>query len=95
MAPYQVYIIMQKQFRRPKVTQLSGQKKEDDSQEVPFSFAEGIQDKVLDSAVSASQVQNKHDPSAEENRVSVHERLRIPVSYDDDLLKDTVNNDAN
>lgn len=86
---------MQKQFRRPNVKQLSEQKKEDSSQEVPFSFAKGTRDDVADSAPLASQMQNQHEPSAsEEKRIGVHERLRVPVSYDDDLLGGSENNDA-
>jgi phosphorylated adapter RNA export protein len=40
-------------------------------------------------------MQDQHKPlGSEEKRVSVHDRLRVPVSYDDDLLRASVDNDA-
>ncbi|XP_028782961.1 uncharacterized protein LOC114739057 [Neltuma alba] len=84
----------EKQFRRPFAERPSGQKKED-SPEVTFSFAKGAETNVSDDTVVASPVQNQNEPSAsEEKRISVHDRLRIPVSYDDDLLAESANNNA-
>ena len=87
-------MIMQKQFRQPNIRQLSGQKKEDSLQEMSITSANGNKDSVSDGGLPASQVQNQHEPSASERtRTSAHERLRIPVSYDDDLLVEGVKND--
>ena len=87
-------MIMQKQFRQPNIRQPSVQKKEDSLQDMPITLANDNKDSVLDGAPLASQVQNQHQPSSSEGtRTSIHERLRIPVSYDDDLLVEGVKND--
>jgi phosphorylated adapter RNA export protein len=40
-------------------------------------------------------MQNQHEPiTSKEKSISVHDRLRIPVSYDDDLLGENPVNDA-
>ncbi|KAI9122927.1 hypothetical protein K1719_005816 [Acacia pycnantha] len=77
----------EKQFRRPIAERPSTQKKED--------CAKGTDDSVSDSTFVAAPVQNQNEPSAsEEKRISVHDRLRIPVSYDDDLLAEGANDNA-
>lgn len=87
---------MQKQFRQPNVMQRPVPKKEDFSQGVPFSFSGKDQSNASDSDSLASQMQNQHEPATSEERpVSVHDRLRVPVSYDDDLLGENPVNDAN
>jgi phosphorylated adapter RNA export protein len=86
---------MQKQFRQPNVKQLNMPKKDDSSQGLALSFAGSDQGNVSDSAFLASEMQNQHEPvTSKENFISVHDRLRIPVSYDDDLLGDNPVNDA-
>ncbi|WVZ20653.1 hypothetical protein V8G54_007975 [Vigna mungo] len=84
-----------KQFKQPNVTQRPVPKKDDSSQGVPVSFSGRDQGNVLDSDFHVSQLQNKHEPApSEEKPISVHDRLRIPVSYDDDLLGENPFNDA-
>ncbi|XP_061374948.1 uncharacterized protein LOC133317137 [Gastrolobium bilobum] len=85
----------EKQFRQPNIKQLPGLKKEDSSQGVAFSFAGRDQGNVSDSASLPSQMQNQHEPATSEQKpISVHDRLRIPVSYDDDLLGENPVSDA-
>ncbi|KAK7351264.1 hypothetical protein VNO77_10578 [Canavalia gladiata] len=83
----------EKQFRQPNVKQRPVPEKEDSSQEVPFSFAGRAQGNVSDGGFLAPQMQSQHEPAmSEEKPISVRDRLRIPVSYDDDLLgENTVN----
>ncbi|KAI4337117.1 hypothetical protein L6164_015570 [Bauhinia variegata] len=76
----------EKQFRQPNVKPLYAGKKEDSSQGVVFTFDNANQENVSDSALLASQMENQHEPSASEGKRSIHDRLRIPVSYDDELL---------
>lgn len=86
---------MQKQFRTPSVKQPPMQKKEDSSQGVPVTFAGGHQGNVSEDPSGTPQTQDQHEPSGpEEKRVCVHDRLRIPVSYDDELLGVSADNDA-
>ncbi|KAG5018469.1 hypothetical protein JHK87_014324 [Glycine soja] len=85
----------EKQFRQPNVMQRPVPKKEDSSQGVPVSFSGRDLGNVSDSNILASQMQNQHQPATlEEKPVSAHDRLRIPVSYDDDLLGENPINDA-
>ncbi|XP_058786082.1 uncharacterized protein LOC131660782 [Vicia villosa] len=77
----------EKQFRQPIFKQLNVPKQEDSSQGVTFSFAGSDQGNVSNSTFHASETQNQHEPvTSKEKSISVHDRLRIPVSYDDDLL---------
>ncbi|OIV89988.1 hypothetical protein TanjilG_00366 [Lupinus angustifolius] len=86
----------EKQFRHPNVKQPPMQKKEDDSPGVAFTLLCGNEGNVSDSSFPKSQKQDQHELSAsEEKHVSVHDRLRIPVSYDDDLLGSNADNNAN
>ncbi|KAK7311412.1 hypothetical protein RJT34_09544 [Clitoria ternatea] len=85
----------EKQFRQPNVKQRLMAMKEDSSQGVPVSFAGRDQSNVSDGDFIASPVQNQHtSATTEENLIPVHDRLRIPVSYDDDLLRENPVNDA-
>ncbi|KAI4316552.1 hypothetical protein L6164_024526 [Bauhinia variegata] len=85
----------EKQFRQPNVKPSSNEKKEDPSQGLAFSSANASKGNVSDSAPIASQMQNQHEPSASEGkRPSVHDRLRIPVPYDDELLGEDAKNDT-
>ncbi|CAL0323701.1 unnamed protein product [Lupinus luteus] len=86
----------EKQFRHPNVKQPPMQKKEGESLGVAFTLFGGNEGNVSDSSFPKSQKQDQHELSAsEEKHISVHDRLRIPVSYDDDLLGSTANNNAN
>lgn len=85
----------EKQFRQPSFKQPSMQKEEDSSQEVPCTFSSAHQGHVSDNPTCASQLQDQDKPSgSEKKRVPVRDRLRIPVSYDDDLLGASVDNDV-
>ncbi|KAL2346536.1 hypothetical protein Fmac_000536 [Flemingia macrophylla] len=76
----------EKQFRQPNVKQRPVLKKEDSSG-VPFSYSGRENGNDSDSGVLASQIPNQHEPATSEVRpISVRDRLRVPVSYDDDLL---------
>ncbi|KAK7291013.1 hypothetical protein RIF29_05850 [Crotalaria pallida] len=86
----------EKQFRHPNVKQAPVQKKEDSSPGMTFPFVGDREDNVPDSSLPEYQKQDQHEPSgSEEKRVSVHERLRRPVSYDDDLLGSSAYDTAN
>jgi len=86
---------MQKQFKQPNVAQRPVPKKEDSSQGVPFSFSGRDEGNISDSDFHVSELQNQHEPGTSlEKPISVHDRLRIPVSYDDDLLVENPVNDA-
>lgn len=70
------FILSQKQFKRPNIRQETEQGKEVSSQKI----AEGSMD-------LKSEMQHQSQQSNDEaKRVSVHDRLRMPVSYDDDIL---------
>ncbi|XP_054805526.1 uncharacterized protein LOC129308441 [Prosopis cineraria] len=82
----------ERQFRRPIAERPFEQKKVDAPQQVTFSFAKGTDDNVSDSTFVASPEQTQNEASAPEGkRNSLHDRLRIPVSYDDDLLAESAN----
>ncbi|KAL9313120.1 hypothetical protein ACSQ67_018572 [Phaseolus vulgaris] len=85
----------EKQFKQPNVAQRPVPKKEDSSQGVPFSFSGRDEGNISDSDFHVSELQNQHEPGTSlEKPISVHDRLRIPVSYDDDLLVENPVNDA-
>ncbi|KAK7255337.1 hypothetical protein RIF29_28744 [Crotalaria pallida] len=85
----------EKQFRHPNVKQAPVQKKEDSSPGMTFTFV-GRRDSNVPDSLPEYQKQVQHEPSgSEEKRVSLHERLRRPVSYDDDLLGSSADNTAN
>ncbi|CAI8599395.1 unnamed protein product [Vicia faba] len=85
----------EKPFRQPIVKQLNVPKQEDSSQGATFSFAGSDQGNVSNSAFHASEIRNQHEPvTSKEKSISVHDRLRIPVSYDDDLLGENPVNHA-
>lgn len=71
------------------------QKMEDSSQGVPCTFSSVHQDNDSENPSCASKIDDQHEPSvSQEKRIPVRDRLRIPVSYDDDLLGASVDNDA-
>ncbi|MED6208388.1 hypothetical protein PIB30_044503 [Stylosanthes scabra] len=91
----------EKQFRQPNVKkQPPLQKKEESSEGTAITVAGEHQGNASDNNLPASsQMKDQHEPPCseekeKEKRIPVHERLRIPVSYDDDLLGLNVDNDA-
>ncbi|KAL2317894.1 hypothetical protein Fmac_031770 [Flemingia macrophylla] len=81
-------------INEPSVEQPPVQKKEDSSQGETSEFVIMHQGNISD-IFSALQMQDKHELScSEEKHNSVHDRLRIPVAYDNDLLGLSTNNDA-
>ncbi|KAL5071711.1 hypothetical protein RYX36_022598 [Vicia faba] len=86
----------EKQFRQRSYGQPPMQQKEDSSQGVPCTFSSRHLGNVSNNTSCTSQLQDQpKPPGSEEKRVPVHDRLRIPVSYDDDLLLGTsTDNDA-
>lgn len=84
---------MQKQFRQPNVNRPPLQRKENSSLgEEASTFGSRPQGNVSEKPFSALQRQNQPEPSGEAKRSSVHDRVRIPVSYDDDLLELSTDN---
>ncbi|KAL5783372.1 hypothetical protein ACOSP7_008401 [Xanthoceras sorbifolium] len=81
----------EKQFRQPNKKQAPEQIKED-SQRVVCALSDGIQASIPDSSQFVPENQQEQS-SAEGNRKSVHERIRVPVSYDD-LLGEEPKNDS-
>ncbi|KAK7310726.1 hypothetical protein RJT34_08420 [Clitoria ternatea] len=76
----------EKQFRQS-VKKPPVQKKEDSSQGAVFTLPDEQKGNVSDNPLPALRMQDQHEASGSEGkRNSVHDRLRIPVSYDDDLL---------
>ncbi|MED6186329.1 hypothetical protein PIB30_065623 [Stylosanthes scabra] len=91
----------EKQFRQPNVKkQPPLKKKEESSEGMAITVAGKHQGNSSDNnLLASSQMKDKHEPPCSEEKekekhIPVHERLRIPVSYDDDLLGLSVDNDA-
>ncbi|BAT82531.1 hypothetical protein LR48_Vigan07g259300 [Vigna angularis] len=82
----------EKQFRQPNVNRPPLQRKENSSLGEASTFGSRPQGNVSEKPFSALQRQNQPEPSGEAKRSSVHDRLRIPVSYDDDLLELSTDN---
>ncbi|MED6130740.1 hypothetical protein PIB30_003316 [Stylosanthes scabra] len=87
----------EKQFRQPYVKQPPVPKREVSSQGANLPFAGRDEGNVSGSASPASQMQDQHEPAATSEAKPIpviHDRLRIPVSYDDDLLGEDSEKDA-
>lgn len=86
--------LLQKQFRKQNVWRETEQNNEGSSQRSAFAFVDEAPANVPDGSQNelASQYQNEQS-SADEKRKSVHEWIRLPVSYDD-LLGDDLKNEA-
>ncbi|KAL1310344.1 hypothetical protein AAHE18_17G240800 [Arachis hypogaea] len=87
----------EKQFRQPYVKQPPVPKKIDPSEGINLPFADRDEGNVLGSAFPASQMQDQHEPAATSEAKPIpviHDRLRTPVSYDDDLLGEDPEKDA-
>ena len=87
-------IITQKQFKPPNNRRGGEPKKEGNSPGTTHSFAEGTPATFSDNSQPISQMQNEQTNTGGIERVSVRDRLRIPVSYDDDLLGEDTKGDA-
>lgn len=86
---------MQKQFKQPNIRQETGQKKEGVSPGTVHAFTNGPPVNFSDGSQLISQMQNQQELlNTDIKRVSVHDRLRIPVSYDDNLLGEDPGNEA-
>ncbi|KAK4853599.1 hypothetical protein QYF36_011415 [Acer negundo] len=82
----------EKQFRQQNNKRTPEQIKED-SQRVACAPSDGIPATIPDGSQLLPQKQQEQS-SAEGNRKSVHERIRVPVSYDDLLGEDPQNDSA-
>ncbi|KAF3956684.1 hypothetical protein CMV_018212 [Castanea mollissima] len=84
----------EKQFK-PRNNRRGGEpKKEGNSPGTTHSFAEGTPATFSDNSQPISQMQNEQTNTGGIERVSVRDRLRIPVSYNDDLLGEDTKGDA-
>lgn len=84
------YIIyhLQKQFRQPNSKQPPAQNKEASSQNIVHTSIDDTATNVSDGSQLTPPVQDQlEQPNAEGNRVSVHNRMRVPVTYDDLLVE--------
>ncbi|CAK7353054.1 unnamed protein product [Dovyalis caffra] len=83
----------EKQFRQQSIWPAPEQKNECSPQRTASAFIDETPASIPDSSQNelAPQYQNEHS-SADEKRKSVHDRIRVPVSYDD-LLGDDLKND--
>lgn len=85
---------MQKQFKQPNIRRETGQKKEEGVSPgtvmngPPVNFSDGSQ------LIPHMENQPEQSNTTDIKRVSVHDRLRIPVSYDDNLLGEDPGNEA-
>ena len=84
---------LQKQFRQQPIRRAPEQNNECSSQIAASGFIDDTPVSVPDSSQKELAPQYQHEKSsADEKRKSVHERIRVPVSYDD-LLGDDLKND--
>ena len=84
------YIIyhLQKQFRQPNSKQPPAQNKEASSQNIVHTSIDDTAINVSDGSQLTPPVQDQlEQPNAGGNRVSVHNRMRVPVTYDDLLVE--------
>ncbi|XP_057720548.1 uncharacterized protein LOC130935026 [Arachis stenosperma] len=91
----------EKQFRQPNLKkQHPLQKKEESSEGTAITVAGEHQGNASDNnLLASSEMKDQLEPPCSEEkekdkRIPVHERLRIPVSYDDELLGLNADNDA-
>lgn len=86
---------MQKQFKQPNIRQGARQKKDVVSRGTANAFMNGNAVSLSDGSQLISNVQNQHEQSnTGVKRAPVHDRLRIPVSYDDLLGQEGTKDDA-
>ncbi|XP_023920465.2 uncharacterized protein LOC112031993 [Quercus suber] len=84
----------EKQFKPPNNRRRGEPKKEGNSPGTTHSFMEGTPATFSDNSQPISQMQNEQTNTSGIEQVPVHDRLRIPVSYDDDLLGEDTKGDA-
>ncbi|KAF5468076.1 hypothetical protein F2P56_012257 [Juglans regia] len=85
----------EKQFKQPNIRQGTKQKKDGGSEGTANAFMNGNAVSLSDGSQLISNVQNQQEQlNTGIKRVPVHDRLRIPVSYDDDLLGQDTKDDA-
>lgn len=78
----------EKQFKPPNIRREATETEKESSQKVPHLFCKGSSGDQLDCIQSFIPEQNQYKESnSEEKRSSIHNRLRVPVSYDDDILQ--------
>ncbi|XP_034683023.1 uncharacterized protein LOC117912524 isoform X2 [Vitis riparia] len=78
----------EKQFRQPNSKQPPAQNKEASSQNIVHTSIDDTATNVSDGSQLTPPVQDQlEQPNAEGNRVSVHNRMRVPVTYDDLLVE--------
>lgn len=78
---------MQKQFKQQNVRQAPAQSKEISSQETASTLSNGTAASVpQDAGLIPNDLTEEF--SAEGTRKSVHDRIRVPVSYEDLLVED-------
>jgi phosphorylated adapter RNA export protein len=83
----------EKQFKQPNIRQGGEQKQEGNSPGATHSFVDSTPASFSDGSQLTSQMQDEQTNTGIE-RVSVHDRLRRPVSYDDGLLGEDTKGDA-
>lgn len=82
------FMMVQKQFKPPNIRREATETEKESSQKVPHLFCKGSSGDQLDCIQSFIPEQNQSKESnSEEKRSSIHNRLRVPVSYDDDILQ--------
>lgn len=89
---YLLDLIFQKQFKRQNIQQAQQQNKEGSSQETAISLTDPAPSSVQEGSQLVTQAQHEHSNTEKKHR-SVHDRIRVPVSYDD-LLGDDPKNDS-
>ncbi|XP_019075180.1 uncharacterized protein LOC100247482 isoform X1 [Vitis vinifera] len=78
----------EKQFRQPNSKQPPAQNKEASSQNIVHTSIDDTAINVSDGSQLTPPVQDQlEQPNAGGNRVSVHNRMRVPVTYDDLLVE--------
>lgn len=73
---------MQKQFKQQGIRQAPAQKKEGSSQETACTLTKGTSATIPEASQQIPQNPQEHS-SAGGAKKSVHDRIRIPVSYED------------
>lgn len=82
-------MMVQKQFKQPNVRREATETEKESSQKVPHLFSEGSSRNLPDHVQSfSSELNQSKESNSEEKLSSIHDRLRVPVSYDDDLLQE-------
>ncbi|KAA0040009.1 uncharacterized protein E5676_scaffold266G00350 [Cucumis melo var. makuwa] len=80
----------EKQFKQPNIRREATETEKESSQKVPHLFSEGGSSRNLPDHVQSftSELNRSKESNSEEKRSSIHDRLRVPISYDDDLLQE-------